>query len=173
VAVEYDEIGIWSEVKLAIVREYAAAYSKIMEAWRRDKISRLSWIYIDAYAGPGYHLSKTTGETVEGSPLIALNTDPPFHEYHFIDTEPARAKQLRELAGDRPDVHTYIGGCNAILLHDVFPRAKHSDYRRAFVPPRPVQHQPDLGRDRGGGEVPFYRDLPELHDHGHQPERSS
>jgi hypothetical protein len=32
VAVEYDEIGIWSEVKLAIVREYAAPYSKIMEA---------------------------------------------------------------------------------------------------------------------------------------------
>jgi hypothetical protein len=83
------------------------AYSKIMEAWRRDKISRLKWIYIDAYAGPGQHLSKTTGETVEGSPLIALNTDPPFHEYHFIDTEPARAKQLRELAVDRSDVHTY------------------------------------------------------------------
>ena len=59
-AVEYDEIGIWSEVKLAIVREYAAAYSKIMEAWRRDKIQRLSWIYIDAYAGPGYHLSIPT-----------------------------------------------------------------------------------------------------------------
>jgi len=76
--VEYDEIGIWSEVKLAIVREYAAAYSKIMEGTRRDRISRMSWIYIDAYAGPGYHLSKTTGETVEGSPLIALNTDPPF-----------------------------------------------------------------------------------------------
>ena len=73
-AVEYDEIGIWSEVKLAIVREYAAAYSKIMEGTRRDRINRLSWIYIDAYAGPGYHLSKTTGETVEGSPLIALNS---------------------------------------------------------------------------------------------------
>jgi len=66
VAVEYDEIGIWSEVKLAIVREYAAAYSKIMEAWRRDKINRLSWIYIDGYAGPGYHVSKATGEVVEG-----------------------------------------------------------------------------------------------------------
>jgi three-Cys-motif partner protein len=101
VSVEYDEIGIWSEVKLAIVREYAAAYSKIMEGTRRDRINRLSWIYIDAYAGPGYHLSKTTGETVEGSPLIALNTDPPFHEYHFIDTEPAREQQLRTIAGNR------------------------------------------------------------------------
>jgi three-Cys-motif partner protein len=132
VSVEYDEIGIWSEVKLAIVREYAAAYSKIMEGTRRDRINRLSWIYIDAYAGPGYHLSKTTGETVEGSPLIALNTDPPFHEYHFIDTEPAREQQLRTIAGNRQDVHTYTEDCNTVLLRDVFPRAKHSDYRRAL-----------------------------------------
>jgi three-Cys-motif partner protein len=132
VAVEYDEIGIWSEVKLDIIKEYASAYSKIMEAWRRDKISRLSWIYIDGYAGPGYHVSKTTGERVEGSPLIAMKTDPPFHEYHFIDTEEARAKQLRELAGDRTDVYTYTEDCNTVLLRDVFPRAKRSDYRRAL-----------------------------------------
>jgi len=95
VAIQYDEIGIWSEVKLAIVREYAAAYSRIMEATRRNKLDRLSWIYVDAYAGPGYHLSKKTGETVEGSPLIALNTAPPFCEYHFIDTEPARAEPMK------------------------------------------------------------------------------
>ncbi len=31
---KYDEIGYWSEVKLDIVREYAAAYSKIQY---RDK----------------------------------------------------------------------------------------------------------------------------------------
>jgi three-Cys-motif partner protein len=132
VAVEYDEIGNWSEIKLDIVREYAAAYSRIMEGTRRDSIPRLSWIYIDAYAGPGYHLSKTTGETVEGSPLIALNTNPSFHEYHFIDTEPARAKQLRELAGDRDDVHIYSEDCNKVLLRDVFPRVKYKDYRRAL-----------------------------------------
>jgi three-Cys-motif partner protein len=79
VAVEYDEVGVWSEVKLEMVRAYAAEYSKIMEATRREKIRRLRWLYIDAYAGPGYHLSKTTGETIEGSPLIALHTNPPFH----------------------------------------------------------------------------------------------
>jgi three-Cys-motif partner protein len=132
VAFEYDEIGIWSEVKLDIIKEYASAYSKIMEAWRRDKINRLSWIYIDGYAGPGYHVSKTTGERVDGSPLIAMKIQPPFHEYHFIDTEEARARQLRELAGDRKDVYTYTEDCNRVLLRDVFPRAKRSDYRRAL-----------------------------------------
>jgi len=67
---EYDEIGIWSEVKLAIIKDYAAAYAKILDKNRRESVPSLKWIYIDAYAGPGYHLSKKTGETVQGSPLI-------------------------------------------------------------------------------------------------------
>jgi three-Cys-motif partner protein len=132
VGVDYDEIGIWSEVKLAIIKKYASAYTTIMDATRRERIRSLRWIYIDAYAGPGYHLSKTSGEVVEGSPLIALNTDPPFHEYHFIDTEPRRAEQLRELAGDRQDVFTYSEDCNKVLLREVFPRARYGDYRRAL-----------------------------------------
>jgi three-Cys-motif partner protein len=132
VAIEYDEIGIWSEVKLAIIKEYASAYATIMEAYRRDTMPRLRWIYIDAYAGPGYHLSKTSGERVDGSPLIALKTSPPFFEYHFIDSDKRRAEQLRELAGDRPDVFTYSEDCNTVLLQDVFPRAKYENYRRAL-----------------------------------------
>jgi hypothetical protein len=34
VAIEYDEIGIWSEVKLAIIKEYASAYTTILDAQR-------------------------------------------------------------------------------------------------------------------------------------------
>jgi len=132
VGVQYDEIGIWSEVKLAIIKKYASAYTTIMDAKRRGRIRGLHWIYIDAYAGPGYHLSRTSGEVVEGSPLIALNTDPPFHEYHFIDSEPRRAEQLRDLAGDRADVFIYSEDCNKVLLREVFPRAKYGDYRRAL-----------------------------------------
>jgi three-Cys-motif partner protein len=132
VGIEYDEIGIWSEVKLAIIEEYASAYATIMEASRRDRIPSLRWIYIDAYAGPGYHVSRTSGELVEGSPRIALNTSPPFHEYHFIDTEPRRAEQLRELAGPRTDVFIYNEDCNKVLLRDVFPRARYEHYRRAL-----------------------------------------
>ncbi len=29
---KYDEIGYWSEIKLDIIREYAAVYSKILVA---------------------------------------------------------------------------------------------------------------------------------------------
>jgi len=132
VAIEYDEIGIWSEVKLAIIKAYASAYAKILDAARRDKIPSLKWLYIDAFAGPGVHLSKTTGEVVEGSPLIALNTMPPFSEYHFIDDDPERAEQLRGIAGPRKDVHIYSADCNDILLKEVLPRAKFDDYHRAL-----------------------------------------
>ncbi|HXJ03751.1 MAG TPA: three-Cys-motif partner protein TcmP [Candidatus Acidoferrum sp.] len=131
-AIEYDEIGIWSEVKLAIIKEYASAYGRIMEATRRDRIPSLRWLYIDAYAGPGYHLSQTSGELVEGSPLIALNTEPPFHEYHFIDSERARSEQLRRLAGPRLDVFTYSEDCNKALLGSVFPRVEYGKYKRAL-----------------------------------------
>ncbi len=131
-AIEYDEIGIWSEVKLAIIKEYAAAYSRILNANQRESIRSLQWLYIDAFAGPGFHLSKTTGEVVDGSPLIALKTTPPFSEYHFIDSDPRRAKQLKVMAGRRTDVHVYSEDCNDILLQKIFPRALYSDYRRAL-----------------------------------------
>jgi three-Cys-motif partner protein len=126
-AMEYDEIGIWSEVKLAIVKEYAGAYSKILANQRS-----LKSLYIDAFAGPGVHISRATQELVEGSPLIALRTTPPFSEYHFIDADPVRAEQLRDIAGRRSDVHIYSEDCNDVLLRDIFPNAKYTDFRRAL-----------------------------------------
>jgi len=132
VPAEYDEIGIWSEVKLAIIKKYASAYTTILDKTRREKISSLRWHYIDAYAGPGIHLSKATGEMVEGSPLIALNTQPTFHQYHFIDADLKRATQLRKLTGPRDDVHIYPKDCNDILIKEVFPKVKFEDYQRAL-----------------------------------------
>lgn len=129
---EYDEIGIWSEVKLDIIKEYAAAYTTIMRAQQRDRIPSLHWIYVDAYAGPGYHLSKASGELVEGSPLVALNTSPPFDEYHFIDSDSIRADRLRDLVQDRPDVSIYSDDCNKVLIEKVFPRADYRKYQRAL-----------------------------------------
>jgi three-Cys-motif partner protein len=132
VALEHDEIGIWSEVKLEIIKKYAAAYTTIMEAQRRDRISRLRWLYIDGYAGSGHHVSKARNELVEGSPLIALNTNPPFHEYHFIDADTEKAAELRRQAGSRSDVFIYSDDCNEVLLSKVFPRADYSQYKRAL-----------------------------------------
>jgi len=124
-----DEIGYWSEIKLDIVREYAAAYSRILDA---RKSPSLHHIYIDAFAGAGMHISKITKEFVPGSPLNALLTEPPFKEYHLIDWDSKKVDSLRDIAAEHQNVTVYEGDCNDILLKTVFPRAKYSDYRRAL-----------------------------------------
>jgi three-Cys-motif partner protein len=122
---EMDKIGIWSEVKLAIIREYMPAYSKLVSNYN------FYHLYIDGFAGYGLHKSRTSGAVVPGSPLNALNTLPPFREYHFIDLNPARAERLRALAADRSDVHIHPGDCNEVLL-ELLPLAKFEQHRRAL-----------------------------------------
>jgi three-Cys-motif partner protein len=124
-----DEIGGWSEVKLEIVRKYAAAYSLILASRTNP---RLYHVYVDGFAGAGEHVSRETGERVPGSPAIALGIVPPFREYHFIDLDAVRVAALERLAAGRPDVFVYQGDCNEVLLRDVFPRARYEDYRRAL-----------------------------------------
>lgn len=127
-AVRLDEIGAWSEVKLDIVRKYASAYTTVLKSFPAIR----KYVYIDAFAGAGTHVRKQTGEMVKGSPLNALLVQPPFHEFHFIDLDGGRAKRLKELSGDRADVHVYEGDCNAVLLDKVFPLARYADFRRAL-----------------------------------------
>jgi three-Cys-motif partner protein len=70
------EVGFWSEIKLEIIREYAAAYSRVLTA---QQSPTLYHVYIDAFAGAGVHVSREkTGAWVPGSPLVALDTDPPW-----------------------------------------------------------------------------------------------
>lgn len=126
---KFDTIGYWSEIKLDIVKEYAAAYSTILAAQQKP---RLHHVYIDAFAGAGVHLSKTTNEAVLGSPLNALSINPPFQEYHLIDLDGNKIDTLMSIIGDHTNVHPYTGDCNKILLNNVFPQVKYEDYRRGL-----------------------------------------
>jgi three-Cys-motif partner protein len=121
-----DEVGYWSEIKLDIVRDYASAYSRILTA------NKLPHIYIDAFAGSGKHLSKTSGEFISGSPDNALKVHPPFREYHLIDFNPSKVGNLQKLVGDKRNVHIYEGDCNEILLQRVFPTLRFESFRRAL-----------------------------------------
>jgi three-Cys-motif partner protein len=103
-----------------------------MDGTRRERIPSRRWLYIDAYAGPGFHLSRATGELVPGSPLVALQTNPPFSEYHLIDVDKRRAEQLRTIVGEKNDVFIYSKDCNDVLLQEIFPRAKYENYSRAL-----------------------------------------
>lgn len=126
---QFDQIGIWSEVKLDILKEYAQAYSTILAAQSNPSLEH---VYIDAFAGAGMHVSRTTRGFVQGSPLNALNVKPPFREYHLVDIEPQRVENLKTLIGARADVFLYQGDCNSILLPSVFPRVRYEDYRRGL-----------------------------------------
>jgi len=123
---QFDEIGYWSEIKLEIVRDYATAYSTILNK------KNLPHVYVDAFAGAGQHISKSTGEFVPGSPLNALNVRPPFREYHFIDLDASRVESLQQIAGARNDVHVYEGDCNELLIQRIFPTLHFDSYRRAL-----------------------------------------
>ena len=127
--IPYDRIGYWSEIKLEIIREYASAYSRILAAHRNPSFYH---VYVDAFAGGGVHISRTTGELVAGSPANALQVDPPFREYHFIDLDANKADSLRRLAEGRPQVHVYQADCNDVLLNQVFPTIRYEAYRRGL-----------------------------------------
>jgi three-Cys-motif partner protein len=125
-ALTFDEIGYWSEIKLDIIKRYAQEYSRILS--KRE----FYHVYIDAFAGSGKHYSKTTNDLVSGSPEIALNTKPPFKEYYFIDIDGDKIAQLNKSVLGRPEAHVLKGDCNKRLLLDVFPKIKWEDYRRGL-----------------------------------------
>ena len=124
-----DEIGPWSEVKLNILKRYAVEYSKILASQKNPSFFH---VYIDAFAGAGFHLSKTKKAMVLGSPLNALMVQPPFREYHLIDMDGDRIDGLNAIIGKRPDVFLHKGNCNDVLLHEVFPRVRREDFRRGL-----------------------------------------
>jgi three-Cys-motif partner protein len=86
----FDEIGIWSELKLEILEKYGAAYTRAFTGQGRN----LKKYYIDAFSGAGVHLSKRTGAQIEGSPARALKIVPPFDGFYFIELEPGKAAYL-------------------------------------------------------------------------------
>jgi three-Cys-motif partner protein len=126
---KFDKIGNWSEIKLDIIKDYAAAYSAILA---KQKDPSFSHVYIDAFAGAGLHISKERGAFILGSPVNALQIRPPFREYHLIDLDGKKVSQLRQIVGNRSDVKLYEGDCNGILLDEVFPKVLFENYRRGL-----------------------------------------
>ena len=123
-----DEIGIWSEIKLDIIKEYANAFTKIMKSQEWCK----GYVYIDAFAGPGVHISRRTGEFIPGSPLNALEIDNPFTAYHYIDIDKEKAEALNRLTGDRTNINIYQEDCNEVLVKKILPMLQYESKKRAL-----------------------------------------
>jgi len=127
-----EAIGLWTEIKLHIIREYEAAYTTILkeQSWCR------SYAYIDAFAGGGEFVSKEDQERlIAGSPQNALNVPNKFTEYHFIDIEKQKIDRLKELVTGRPEaklIYFYVGDANRILPQKILPRFQYESFRRAL-----------------------------------------
>ncbi len=107
----------WTQDKLERVRKYLVAYTTIMKK-RSHKFA-----YIDAFAGTGYHELKPKkkkmsdddvslfGEIdapdvkrfLKGSARIALEVEPRFDKYVFIEIDAKKTAELEKLKGEFPD----------------------------------------------------------------------
>lgn len=119
----FDAVGYWSEIKLEIIRRYATEYTKILRSQ-----GRFRFFYIDGFASSGIHFSKTQGELIPGSPLIALDIEPPFDGYYFVELDPDKHRSLSENIASHPRsnrVDLFSGDCNRVLVDRVFPQIRY------------------------------------------------
>jgi len=126
---DFDKVNYWSEIKLDIIKEYAQAYSKILNSQTSPPLHH---IYIDAFSGAGIHYSKAKKDFIPGSPLNALRIDPPFKQYHLIDLDRDKIDFLKELTKEFSNVDVYNDDCNKVLLNQVFPQCSYTAYKRAL-----------------------------------------
>lgn len=122
-----DEIGYWSELKLEIVEKYGQGYTNAF-----NKLGAgLKKYYIDGFSGAGVHLSKRTGEQIEGSPARALKIVPPFDGFYFIDMNADKTAYLETVRAGRENVEIHTGDTNP-YLKGLLPTLKYSAYKRAL-----------------------------------------
>jgi three-Cys-motif partner protein len=124
---QFDEIGLWSELKLEIVEDYGAAYTKAFANY-----PGLKKFYVDSFSGAGIHLSKTTGAMVDGSPVRALRVAPPFDHFHFIDIREDKTAHLQSLCAGRSNVTVHTGDASTVLTQTVLPPIKYKNFNRAL-----------------------------------------
>lgn len=108
--------GDWTEEKLERLRKYLAAYMRIFS--KNERARKLSTIYVDAFAGTGSRVAHSTAVDAlpslfgdadatafqRGSVRIALETNPPFDRYLFIEQNPAYARELHALLEELPEL---------------------------------------------------------------------
>jgi len=114
---KHDFGGSWTDDKLERVRKYLVAYTTIFT--KNLAASRLTTYYVDAFAGTGYRskpdqkgpqntlfpeLAETDAQNLmKGSARIALEVDPPFKRYLFIEQKPKYVHELENLKNEFPD----------------------------------------------------------------------
>jgi three-Cys-motif partner protein len=109
--------GKWTQAKLEKVGYYLQTYSTAL------KNQKFKLIYVDAFAGTGYVNLEDKAENqpffaefeetevrdfVSGSAKNALEVNPPFDEYIFIEKDEGRFSELDNLKKDYPNLENRI-----------------------------------------------------------------
>jgi three-Cys-motif partner protein len=109
--VELDRLQPWSQIKHEIIEKYAAAYTRIL--------SQQKWVkrfnYYDAFAGAGVAMTPESEDFIPAGALRALQVEPPFSEYHFIELNERKAEILQHVVRDRPTARVHQGDYRDIL----------------------------------------------------------
>ena len=103
------EVGSWVEEKYRWLHSTTSLFSTGMKyRWHKR-------VYIDLYAGPGYSRVIGSTQTLQGSPLLALEVPDRFDKYIFCESNPAYMDALRqrvERLFPDTDVQFVAGDCN-------------------------------------------------------------
>lgn len=104
--------GYWTEAKLELLGRYLDAFTTATSLKASERI------YLDAFAGEGRGVSRTTGEEFESSPRIALSIqNPPFTRLRFFELGRKATRLQQELEADFPgrDLRVVAGDCNLTI----------------------------------------------------------
>lgn len=104
--------GYWTEHKLEMLAAYLPAFTRASQ--------RLGdTTYLDLFAGDTRNISRTTGEEIDGSPLIALDTEPPFSRVVLFELRAQAARLEAELQPAYPgrELTVWPGDCNDTVDH--------------------------------------------------------
>ena len=123
--------GSWTQQKLEILSKYLRAYRRIFDKNLKARFFETS--YIDAFAGTGEiprpklqgffkddpDLLKAEEEFRKGSVRRALEVEPPFHHYVFIEKDSAKCEELEALKKEFPnhDIEIINEDANTALLN--------------------------------------------------------
>lgn len=119
----HDFGGAWTEEKLLVMKSYFGTYAKALSG---QPFAR--W-YVDAFAGTGERLhsnsstsdiislfgeeAQEVGQIKDGSVRLALNIEPSFTRYIFIDQSIAHTDKLRDLKAEFPSRNIEIHQADA------------------------------------------------------------
>ena len=126
--------GPWTDEKLGIVLTYLGFYTKALG----KRFANI--VYIDAFAGTGSReFDGEEGETCssDGSALLALEIEPPFSEYIFIEKDSAKAAELERNLSTRSGRNTrvIVGDANEKVVELLKTWDKYSSRGVIFLDP--------------------------------------